>query len=163
MEYPQRKHIRLKEYDYSQNGAYFITICTHERKPLFWTQPVGADSIRPQEAQPLSQCGKIAETAIQAIQEHYPQVHIDKYVIMPNHIHMILRIEMEENGRIVSAPTVSVIVGQMKRWASKQIGQPVWQKSFYEHIIRNDRSYQEVWQYIDENPARWPEDAYYTI
>ena len=85
---------------------------------------------------------------------------------MPNHIHMILvivgvdTIHPQTTGRIISAPTVSVIVGQMKRWVSKQIGFSCWQKSFYEHIIRNENEYQKICEYIENNPKKWAEDKY---
>ncbi len=171
MELPKRKQIRLKEYDYSQNGYYFVTICAKDRKCLFGTIDmvdkqtplVGADTIRPQ----LNEYGKYIEKSISEINNHYENVFVDKYVIMPNHIHMILVIRNDTNnrntvsGRIVSAPTISVIVGQMKRWVSKMIGFSCWQKSFYEHIIRNELEYLKIYEYIENNPIKWKEDEYY--
>ena len=74
---------------------------------------------------------------------------------MPDHIHLILRIESNTSGRMVSAPTISTAVGSMKRWVSKQIGKPIWQKSFYEHGIRNQQDYDEIWTYIDNNPLKY--------
>ena len=147
-EFPKRKQIRLKDFDYSQNGCYFVTICTKDRKNLFW-EPVGADIIRPN----LSGYGKIVNTAIHAIALHYPNIKIGEYVIMPDHIHMILIISNEENGRIISAPTksLSTVIGQMKRWISKEIGFSVWQKSYYEHVIRNEADYIAKAEYIINN------------
>lgn len=159
-ELPKRKQIRLKNYDYSQNGYYFITVCTKDRQPLFW-KSVGADIIRPkinQESIVLSKYGKITDTAINAIPLHYPNMKIDKYVIMPDHIHLILIISNDEtNGRIISAPTKSIptIIGQMKRWVSKQIGFSIWQKSYYEHIIRNENDYIQIVEYISNNPLKF--------
>lgn len=79
---------------------------------------------------------------------------MDKYCIMPDHIHLLLRIEAE-NGRMISAPTVSAVVGSMKRWVSKTLGRSVWQKSFYDHVVRNRQDYEEIWRYIDENPLKY--------
>ena len=88
---PKRKTIRIKDYDYSNPGAYFITICTAKREMLFWNN-VGADIIRPQNIQ-LSRIGKIAEQGILQIETHYENVFVDKYCIMPDHIHLILQIK----------------------------------------------------------------------
>ena len=147
-EFPKRKNIRLKNFDYSQNGCYFVTICTKDRKNLFW-ESVGADIIRPN----LSEYGKIADRAINAIALHYPNTKIGEYVIMPDHIHMILIISNDEGGRMISAPTksLSTVIGQMKRWVSKEIGFPVWQKSYYEHVIRNEQDYISKAEYIQNN------------
>lgn len=159
MEYPKRKNIRLNDYDYSSAGAYFITICTKNRQfelsQIFRScNCVGADIIRPS----LTQYGKIVEKAIDAISNHYPEVTIDKYVIMPDHIHLILTITSPEtNGRIISAPTkpIRTIIGQMKRWVSKEIGISIWQKSYYDHVIRDENDYTTKWNYINKNPLSW--------
>ncbi len=153
MEFPQRKPNRLCDFDYSQNGAYFITICTQNREKIFW-DGVGADIIRPQNVS-LSAFGKVAEQGILQIANHYENVAIDKYCIMPDHIHLILRIESDMDGRMISAPTVSTVIGSMKRWVSRQGGRSVWQKSFYDHGIRNQQDYDEIWQYIENNPLKW--------
>jgi len=89
---------------------------------------------------------------------------IDKYVIMPNHVHMIIKLSVvqEENGRPMAAPTISRIVNQFKGSVSKQIEYSLWQKLFHDHIIRDEAEYQKIWRYIDENPSRWTEDSYYT-
>ena len=151
--FPNRKQIRIKNYDYSTPGAYFITVCTANREKIFWND-VGADSIRPGNL-PLSSSGKIAEQAVLQIASHYENIVVDKDCIMPDHIHLILRIESNISGRIISAPTISTVVGSMKRWVSKQIGKPIWQKSFYEHGIRNQQDYDEIWTYIDNNPLKY--------
>lgn len=157
---PKRKQLRLPEYDYSQVGCYFITVCAEERKMLFWDS-VGADIIRP-DAPPLSACGMTVEQAILDIPVHYPQVTLHKWVVMPNHIHLLLQIN-EVGGRMISAPTrtISTMIGQMKRAASKGAGRPIWQKGFYDHVIRNEADFLIIWNYIDTNPARWAEDRYY--
>lgn len=150
---PERKSIRIEGYDYSTPGAYFITICTANREKIFWNS-VGADIIRPQIV-PLSTVGKIAEQGILQMAEHYENVVVDKYCIMPDHIHLILRIESDMDGRMISAPTVSTVIGSMKRWVSKQIGRPIWQKSFYDHGIRNQQDYNEILEYIENNPLKY--------
>ena len=160
MERPTRKPNRLPEYDYSQNGAYFVTICTGDKQNLFWNT-VGADIIRQQIEDeefvlhlPLSEYGRIAEQGILNIPQCYPSVTVEKYCIMPNHIHMILSFS-HDCGRLIAAPTLSRVVGQMKRWVSKQIGAGIWQKSYYERVIRNGTEYEEIWQYIQENPLKY--------
>ena len=172
MEHRNRKPNRLPGYDYASHGAYFVTICTANREPLFWEMDnhgdhnkhgdshVGAAISRPQAALQLSPAGRLAEQAILAIPVHYPAVSVDKYVIMPNHIHAIIRIEpSEKDGRMISAPTLSTVIGQMKRWVSKQLGRPIWQKSFYDHVIRNEKEYLDDWNYIHQNPGKWEEDV----
>ena len=152
-ELPKRKPIRLPEYDYSLPGAYFITLCTVNRKKIFWSGE-GADDICPKNV-PLSAIGKIAEQAILQARDHYENMIIDHYCIMPDHIHLILRIKSDIDGRMISAPTVSNVVGSMKRWVSRKIGKPIWQKSFYEHTIRNQQDYNEIWEYIENNPLKY--------
>ena len=152
-ELPKRKPIRVEDYDYSAPGAYFITICTANRENLFWNS-VGADIIRPENI-PLSPSGTVAEQGILQISSHYKNIFVDKYCVMPDHIHMILRIEANIDGRIISAPTVSTVVGSLKRWVSKQVGRPIWQKSFYDHGIRNEQDYNEIWEYIENNPLKY--------
>ncbi len=147
-ELPKRKSIRIKNYDYSTPGAYFITVCVANRKPILWN--VGAAISRP----PLSSIGSVVETAILQIPKQYPWISVDKYCVMPDHIHMILSVKADEDGRQVAAPTVSTVVGHMKRWVSMQVEQSIWQKSFIDRVIRNEKSYQAVWEYIENNPIK---------
>lgn len=161
---PKRKNNRLQGYDYSQAGYYFVTICVKDKRVLLWEDiPVGARIARPS----LSATGKIIEKAINQIHAHYPMISIDKYVVMPNHIHMILIISAEDNGNVVGngramrAPTLPTVINQMKGYVTKQIGYSVWQKLFHDHIIRNEKEYQKIWQYIDENPQKWADDCYF--
>ena len=150
---PKRKHIRIEDYDYSTPGAYFITVCTANREKIFW-KSVGADIIRPQNM-PLSPIGKIVEQGILQMADHYENVTVDKYCVMPDHVHLILRIETDIDGRMISAPTVSTVIGSLKRWISKQVGKLIWQKSFYDHAIRNQQDYDEIWEYIENNPITY--------
>lgn len=153
-ELPKRKPIRIKDYDYSAPGAYFITICTANREKIFWNS-VGADIIRPENI-PLSPTGTIVEQGILQISSHYKNIFVEKYCVMPDHIHLIVRIKANMDGLRISAPTsVSTVVGSLKRWVSKQVGKPIWQKSFYDHGIRNAQDYNEIWEYIENNPLKY--------
>ena len=153
---PERRENRLEGYDYSQNGAYFITLCTQDRHELLGKIDVGANCVRPI----LSGIGQIVKNEMTVLSNTYENVTVDKCIVMPNHIHMILFISAE-NRRTQFAPTVSRIVKQFKGSITKQIGNSIWQKSFYDHIIRNEEDYKIKWNYIDENPAKWAEDTYY--
>jgi len=158
---PIRRPNRLTDYDYSQNNAYFITLCVEKRVQLlgeikFNDDVVGANCVRPS----LSSIGQIIENEILSFNSIYEFVYIGKYVIMPNHIHMIIIIDRE--GRTQFAPTISTIVKQFKGSITKQIGKSIWQKSFYDHIIRNQKDYDRVWQYIENNPFEWELDEYYS-
>ncbi len=198
-----RKNIRLREYDYSQNGVYFITICTKNKQNLFWdtadTLTVGAGIARPHAGCMLSETGKIAEEGIKHIPEVY-RINLDKYVVMPNHIHLLLAItendgramlaptenvsknniqtilvptenEGKNNAQVMSVPTenadngkiasISNIIQQYKGYVTKKAGFTVWQKSFYDHIVRDRNEYLSIWNYIDTNPLKWSLDEYY--
>jgi REP element-mobilizing transposase RayT len=157
--FPERKPNRLKDYDYSQNGAYFITICAKDRQELFATidNSVGAAICRP--CLELLDIGRVIDIAINRISQTHPGVRVDKYVIMPNHVHMILEIDRSD-GRQVAAPTIQAIIGQMKRFVSMQCGVSAWQKSFHDHIIRNEEDYLGIAQYIETNPDQWETDCF---
>ena len=160
MDFPQRKSLRLRAHDYTQ-GWYFVTVCTANRFPYLGTsiqgEPcVGADAhIGPQIR--LSNFGIIAEQFIKAIPG------IDAYVIMPNHIHLTLALTNSDVPMWASAPTqpLSVRIRSFKILTSKAVGVRLWQRSYYEHAIRNEADYLRVRQYIADNPARWFEDEYY--
>ena len=159
MDLPKRKNNRLKKYDYSTNGAYFITICTKNRRCLLSTI-VGATIGRPSSVV-LTSAGMATEKAICQISSKYVAVFVDHYVIMPNHIHILLSIQ-RECGRPMVAPTISTVVQQMKGYVTKILGRNIWQKSFHDHIIRSQSDYDKIWQYIDTNPLRWEQDCFYT-
>lgn len=162
MDLPKRKLNRLKDYDYSQNGAYFVTICTKDKKCLFGNI-VGATCGRPiQPTINLSSYGTIVNDEFNKIHSLYESaVTIDKYVIMPNHVHFIISLQSDICGRPQVAPTISRVINQFKGSISKQAGFSLWQKSFYDHIIRNESEYLKIWEYIDTNPLKWEQDEYY--
>ena len=154
MELPQRKQNRLTEYDYNQNGAYFVTVCIQDRKKIL-SQIVGDGSPVPK---PI---GILAEMLIQQIPDKYPNVYVDQYVIMPDHIHMLLRID-NADGTGNPSPTLGNIIGWYKYQLTKQVnaqngtqGQRLLQRSYYDHVIRNQRDYDEIWEYIQNNPKKW--------
>jgi len=160
-----RKPNRLAYYDYSQPGAYFITICTRGKEKLLWNETfvpsVGATCGRPQSTEQLSPWGIVVHREIGKIESIYKGiVRIGKFVVMPNHVHMIIVIDTF--GRPQVAPTISRVIQQFKGSVSKQIGQPIWQRSFHDRIIRSEAEYLEIWQYIDTNPATWASDCFYT-
>lgn len=150
---PQRKANRLKSYDYSQNGVYFVTICTKERRP-YLGKIVGGDAhIAPHMR--LSPYGMIVESYMRSIPG------IDIYVIMPNHIHMIIR---KDGPMWASAPTTSLSddVRSFKILVTKQSGLSLFQRSFHDHVIRNESDYRRIWEYIQTNPIKWQQDCFYT-
>ena len=166
-EKPVRKKNRLASYDYSEPGAYFVTVCTRGREKLLWDPTiVGAAISRPPDEHRLpcafSDYGRIVDQAICNLPEHYPHILVDQYVVMPNHIHLLLSVSEMGSGRLIAAPTLSTVIGQMKRWASREAGISLWQKSFYEHVIRDQEDYLAVWNYIYGNPAKWSEDIYFS-
>jgi REP element-mobilizing transposase RayT len=152
----RRKPNRIPDFDYSQNYAYFITMCAENRQCVFGAVVDGGEGqaalIR------LSDVGMIADQSIQAIPVHYPSVRLENYVIMPNHIHLLLRLENPAGEKAVS---VSKVIQQFKGYVTKQIGRSVWQKLYYDHVIRDANDFAVRWQYIENNPYRWLEDKYY--
>jgi REP element-mobilizing transposase RayT len=167
---PKRKAQRLKEYDYSQCGAYFVTLCTKGRREIMGHIDVGAHCVRPRattgrpyDVHPiLSDIGQIVESEIGVLSNTYDDIFVSKYVIMPNHVHMIIMINyVDTGGRPQGAPTLSRIIKQFKGAITKRIGSSIWQTSFHDHIIRDEKDYQRHWQYIDENPLRWACDEYF--
>ena len=167
LDLPKRKQIRLPTYDYSTAGAYFVTICAKDKKHLFGAikapnPAVGAAISRP-PVPILSAIGKTVEASVLEIPKRYPSILVEKYAVMPNHVHLLLLFTPDADGRLIAAPTLSQVIGQMKRWCSKTVGHTIWQKSFYDHVIRNEADHLAVWQYIDENPQTWTADEFYCL
>jgi len=162
-ELKKRKPNRLKNFDYGQNGAYFITICTQHHKCILSNIFVGDGLPVPK----LTKCGKVVSKLIDNIPEKYNNVFVDKFVIMPNHIHMILKIS-KNIGTDDPSPTISNVIAWLKYTATKQInaccntpGNRIFQRSYHDHIIRNEHDYLEIWQYIENNPIKWQEDKFF--
>lgn len=155
MELPKRKHPRLKNFDYSENGLYFITICIKDKSPLL-CRIVGRD-VPDAPCVLLSNIGKIVEKHILSI-NNTKQVSVEKFVIMPNHIHLLLFIDNPDGASRTSRPTHSVLcrtISGFKRLCNKEVGENLWQTSFYDHIIRNEEDYKRHYGYVEDNPIMW--------
>ena len=164
-----RRSIRLHGYDYTQAGAYFVTVTTRDKQCLFGD--VVEEEIR------LSEFGKVVWKSWHEIPEHLSGVRMDEFVVMPNHVHGILLIPDNRRGTACRAPTperfgrpvsgsLPTIVRSFKSVSTKRInrirstpGTPVWQRNYYERVIRSEAELDRVRQYIVYNPAKWPEDA----
>ena len=159
MEYPERKQLRLKGFDYSNPGKYFVTICTFERKNLLSDIILDNDPCSvPQIA--LTNIGNEIEKAIQYINDNYKDAKVEKYVIMPNHIHLIMMLD-ESGGH--GNPPLQNIIGQLKSYTTRKYGSILWQRSYHDHIIRNEQDYKKIWDYIESNPNKWTQDRYYCM
>ena len=165
MELPKRKSKRLKNYNYSQNGAYFLTMVTRDRQNLFGKIIAEtADPIEPFADEPIpemeiSNYGMIVKHQIDEMASIYDYLDIEKYVIMPNHIHLIVMIHTDDDN---SAPPttpanaiISAFVSTLKRYTNRKMGVSAWQRSYHDRIIRNEREHKKIWEYIDSNPLRW--------
>ena len=163
--YEKRKHSRLKTYDYTNSGCYFITFCTKDRAHVF-SSIVGRGALTPPRVE-LTNIGKIAAEVIERTSVVYPGISIDNYVIMPNHVHLLIRISPVDGGVRAPRPTengsvsITEVIKAMKSITTRKIGTKIWQTSFYDHVIRNDEDYQTRFRYIKENPAKWQQDKYY--
>lgn len=175
MERPARKLTRLAGYDYSQNGAYFVTICTHNRETLFGEIVDG-------EMQ-LNYAGEIVLACWNDLAKYYNHAEYDVFVIMPNHIHAIVMLindnvpaspvgkglrpfRTSSETSPVKAQSLPKIIGSLKSFSARRIneqrdmtGVAVWQNSYHDHIIRDEDDLNIRRQYILTNPSRWQEDA----
>ncbi len=162
MSLPKRKPTRLSGYDYGQNGAYFVTICCADRKPLLSSVIVG-HGLAPAAIR-LSALGMIAHKQLLLLPERFPTIHIDNYVIMPNHIHLLISIN--NSAASLSHVTIVDVIRVYKSLTTRKCKQvsflnKLFQSSFHDHIIRGQQDYDAIWEYIDNNPARWAEDHLY--
>ena len=145
--FASRKPTRIPNYDYSQNNYYFITICTHEKKCIFGT------------VEQLNPLGKIAMQDLKNLEKCYKEVRIDSYIVMPNHIHAIVVLENAN-------ASLNQIIGLYKSGVSRKIRHivpnlQVWQRSYHDHIIRNQAAYEKIWNYVQFNGEKWNEDCFY--
>jgi putative transposase len=167
--HPIRKNLRLRHYDYRNPGNYFITVCTHERRPIL-------ASIENNILQ-LTSYGEIAKKFWLSIPEHFPKVKLDSYIVMPNHFHGILYLESDsnminarkeekENG--ILKGSIGSIIGSWKSISTKNVNQlrntlgaQLWQRNYYERIIRDEKELQMIRTYIENNPYSWEKDSLY--
>ena len=167
-----RKPVRLKRFDYSQNRVYFITICTLDKKcilsdivPPIQAEPLSRDGFMPKVE--LTEIGKIVEKYILSI-NNAKSVAVSKYVIMPNHIHLLLTVNNYIGGPDITHgisqnnsankranDTIPHVISTFKRFCNREIGENIFQRSYYDHIIRNNEDYDETVKYIYYNPRRW--------
>ncbi len=161
MEFPVRKSPRLPFYNYSSPGAYFITICTQNRKNILARIVGGGVLDAPSIC--LSPTGQIVEQRLLSANQIY-NVIIDKYVVMPNHVHILIFIHphASHTASVPSNQSIPRFVSGFKRLCNQSVGHPIFQRSYHDHVIRNERDYQRIWQYIDNNPALWEKDCFYT-
>jgi REP element-mobilizing transposase RayT len=165
-----RRSIRLKGFDYTKPGAYFVTICTHRRDLLFGDVASGQMK--------LSAFGQIAHDEWWLGEKKRPDIQLDVWTVMPNHVHGIVSIVPGPKGTARRAPTelprrfgraisgaLATLVGAYKSAVARRINQarqtpaqPVWQKGFYEHVVRNETELNRIREYISCNPERWPFD-----
>ena len=151
---PTRKPTRLQNYDYSQNGCYFVTVCVKNRKPILSTIVGGDAFIAPQIN--LTEIGKIAEKHIQKINSVYADVTVENYIIMPDHIYLLIFIDGFGDGTMrASSPTnLSTVIRSMKTFVTKDVEKSIWQRSFYDEIIKNETHFQRAQGYIEYNALK---------
>ena len=155
-----RRSIRLKGYDYSQAGLYFITICCYNRECLFG-DVVNGEMV-------LNDAGKFADECWNYIPDHFPNAILHEYIIMPNHIHGIIEL-LNYIGCTVGVQNVEPVRSPNEIDSSNGVQnivsyrfRSIWQRNFWEHIIRNEQSYQRISEYIVTNPAKWGDDKFNT-
>jgi REP element-mobilizing transposase RayT len=175
-----RKSIRLRGYDYSSSGLYYITICTNEKKCLFGKIVPLADKKNRHEMT-LNTAGKIADSCWLMIPEHFPNAFLHEYVVMPNHVHGIIELRKKSGGhvgvenfqqlrneyqKIIPHSIGSIVrgfkIGVTKWFRNNTDIKKLWERNYYEHIIRNDGSYEQIANYILENPSHWETDDFYS-
>ena len=150
MELAKRKSPRIPGYSYATPNYYFITICTHNKECIFG------------KPNALNRFGEYARDHLLKIPEIYPSIQVDKYVVMPNHVHAILVVAADA----AKETDLAVVIGQYKMSVTKRIREDcpqkiVWQRSFHDHVIRSQSSYEKIWLYIEHNPAKWEDDCFY--
>lgn len=167
-EYPQRKQIRLPEFEYAA-GTYFVTVCTQNRKfllsEIISRKMTGAnvgEGLAPPVEVRLTPYGTIAQEQLLDLANRYPSVRIHQYVIMPNHIHAMIQIQANcgEAGGASPSPTLMDVIRAFKSITARMCNkiQPIsqlFQRSYYDHVIRSKADYHEIAHYINENPAKW--------
>ncbi len=164
----------MQDYDYNSAGCYFITICTLKKEKLLCDIVGTAVPGGPQVQ--FTPYGEVARKHLENMSGFYQDIKIEKYAVMPNHVHLLIRIlekldEASGNGPPrTSVPTqkpkipssrISNFIGTFKRFCNREYGRNIWQPRSYDHIIRGEADYLEIWEYIDQNPAKWNEDRFY--
>ena len=172
----ERKRLRLPSHDYGQPGAYFLTLCARERAALFGRVCVGGGVLDAPYVD-LSPYGAAVRDRLEEMARVYAHVSLLNYVVMPNHVHILLRVHgpsgtpAPTQGIAVGpsgtpAPTranqaVPAFVSTLKRMTDRTCGAALWQADYYDHVVRNDADLLRIWTYIDTNPAKWAQDEYF--
>ncbi len=164
MNLPKRKSTRLKSYDYNAPGAYFITICTKDRKQILSHICVGL-GVLDEPKNKLTYYGKIADKYLTQMSNFYDNITLDKYVIMPNHIHLLIQIKSKPTSGSSRTPSptnneISRFISTFKRFCNKEYGRNIWQSLSHDHVVRNQKDYDRIWTYIEINPYKWEQDVY---
>lgn len=164
---PNRKQIRLQGYDYSSEGAYFLTLCTENRKNYFGK--IEQNGLLSEPRIRLSRYGEILQNQLAEINETYTHLAVVHYAIMPNHLHMIVFVENGASGTppptkdempthsIQKTPVspnaaIPALISTLKRFTNKKANTSLWQRGYYDRILRDENEYLYAWQYIEENP-----------
>ena len=153
-----RKNLRIPQYNYSTEGLYFITICVKDRKCIL--SEIENNNDMP--SLKLLPYGEITEKYLNSINMVYDDLKIKEHIIMPNHIHFIC--EIKDGSSRTPTPTnakIPAFVSTLKRLVNKECNDKIWQRNYYEHIIRNERECLEIVNYIQNNPYKWEKDKYY--
>ena len=156
-----RRLIRLQSYDYSQDGAYYFTVCTFNRVCIFGN--VADSAMHPNE------CGQAVMDVWNLLPHHFPHVHTHAFVLMPNHVHGILVFrdadDAASRNRVLMRRGLPEVVGTFKSYSARAVnrlrdtrGQPVWQRGFYDHVVRTEGALARLSEYIVNNPLQWELD-----
>ena len=157
MDYPKRKRLRLPNYDYSSDGVYFLTICTKDRAPILSEISATEKNGETVATVTLTQTGTIVQQYLLSIPKAYPYISVDTYVLMPDHVHILLHVTSAPTRCAGSAKQPSAIaraVAAFKRLTNQKCRQSLWQDGYYDHIIRDAQDYQKRAEYIETNPLR---------
>ncbi len=138
---PERKNIRLPYYDYHTNGMYFVTVCTKEKEHLFGEVIDGEMH--------MNAMGEYVARQLQSIDERYFDVQMICFIVMPNHIHGIIGLLGNQ------APSLGRVVNKFKGLISHKYGRTIWQRGYFEHVVRSERDFLKIWEYIENNPVNW--------
>ena len=167
MKYPNRKKIRLEGYDYNIAGLYFITVCTKGKKKLLCDiqKPLVGSVVLDAPLVQMTKYGEIVERRLQVMSDFYENIKLDDFVVMPNHVHMMVRVIDFGNGASgTTLPTLNKVgrfVGTFKRFTNREIGFDIWQSGSNDRIVRSDEEYIAYMEYMEANPRRWLTDKHY--
>lgn len=173
MSYPKRKAYRMSSFSYSSAATYFITICTKNRECLlssieFETPIVGA-GVPDRPSVRLTAFGQIVYDRLAEMENVYDYLSVENLVIMPNHLHALLTItdrgqtdDPAESAAGKANEAIPALISTFKRYTNKAAGRDLWQRAYYDHVVRNEMDYRAIWDYIEFNPSKWLEDEYYT-